>query len=42
MIKVQPTKYFINLHFMEITDLLKTFTLKVLRPNELVQFNKET
>ena len=42
MIKEQLKKYFINSHFMERTDSLKAFTLKVLRPNELTQVSKET
>ena len=42
MIKEQRKKYFVNLHFMERMDSLKAFTLKVLRPNELIQVNKET
>ena len=42
MIKEQLKKYFINLHFMERTDSLKEFTLKVLRPIELIHVNKET
>ena len=42
MIKEHPKKYLISLHFMERTDSLKTFILKVLRPNELLQVNKET
>ena len=41
MIKEHPKKYFIHLHFIERTDFLKAFTLKLLRPNELIQVNKE-
>ena len=41
MIKEHPKKYSINLHFMERTDSLKTFTLKLLYPDELIQVNKK-
>ena len=42
MIKEHTKKHFINLHFMERTYSLKAFTLEILRPNELIQVNKET